>query len=57
MVPIVGITLVAIDFCSWFKGLFRRIEQREYVEAFITALGVIGMFQPFRGRFGYGALR
>ena len=40
MLPIVDVPLVVKTFCSWFRGVFRRVEQFEHFEAFITALSV-----------------
>jgi hypothetical protein len=41
VVPIVDSPLVVKNFCSWFNSVFKRIEQREHFETFITALSVL----------------
>lgn len=40
MVPIVAIPVVIREFCSWFKEVFSRPEQRNHFEAWVTALAV-----------------
>ena len=40
MLPIVDVPVVVKTFCSWFRGVFRRVEQLEHFETFITALSV-----------------